>query len=269
MESEASAPGEATPAVAGRAWRRSLLALVRAGLLALLVWLIGVNARQAGEATGAEDLEPADAAAWFPAAASLGEVGEDGGRGVLDEGGEVLGRVFTTRPASDAIRGYSGPTHLLVACGPDGTCLGVRILATGDTASHRHMVEEDGEFLKRWNGLAVSEFPRPDAVDVVSGASLTSDAIARSMRARFSGEDLAAPFPREFPEEAVGEVFPAMSSWRVIDGRRESFEMLDADGGRVGVVLRSGNRADAVRGFNGAQDLLVCLDAAASGSSGC
>ena len=30
----------------------------------------------------------------------------------------------------------------------------------------------------------------------------------------------------------------------------------------MGVVLRTGNRADAVRGFNGAQDLLICLDAA-------
>lgn len=261
MAGEASASTAAMPAAAGRGWRRSALALARAGMLAVLVWLIGVNAQRGGDASGVEQLGVGDVAEWFAAAASLGDVGEDGGRAVLDGSGETLGRVFGTRPVSDAIRGYSGPTHLLIACGADGRCLGVRISGSGDTVSHRAMVEEDGGFLAQWNGLTVSEFPRPGEVDVVSGASLTSEAIARSLRARFSGEDLTAPFPREFPAEELRAEFPTMASWQALDGRRESFELLDGDGVRLAVVLRTGNRADAVRGFNGAHDLLICLDA--------
>jgi len=238
-----------------------VLVLVRAGMLAALVWLIGVNAQRGGDAAGPGDLTVGEIADWFPGAASLGEIGDDGGRPVLDEACEDLGRVFGTRPASDKIRGYSGPTHLIIACGSEGRCLGVRIVESGDTASHRAIIEKDAEFLSRWNGLTVSEFPRPGEVDVVSGASLTSEAIVRSLRSRFSGEDLTAPFPREFPAESVREVFPEMTEWKTLDGRRESFEVAGEGGERLGVVLRTGNRAAAVRGFNGAQDLLICLDA--------
>jgi len=89
-------------------------------MLAALVWLIGANIQRDGGASGLEELAVEDVREWFAGAALLGEPGEDGGRAVLDEGGEALGRVFGTRPASDRIHGYSGPTHLLVACGADG-----------------------------------------------------------------------------------------------------------------------------------------------------
>jgi NosR/NirI family nitrous oxide reductase transcriptional regulator len=108
---------------------------------------------------------------------------------VLDGRGQRLGYVVRTSPVSDKITGYAGPTDTLIAMDIDFRVIGVRIRSSWDTKVHVRDVANDAYFMKTWNGKAWDEVaglePRAAGIEGVSGASLTSMAIAEGIHHRF------------------------------------------------------------------------------------
>ncbi len=133
---------------------------------------------------------------FFPSAVGVSSRGNNGAHYVLDAVRDRLGFVVTTSPDSDRIIGYSGPNNLLVAFGEDGKVIGISVLSSGDTPEYLEQVIENEEFMAIFNGKQWEEIDSVQQVDGVSGATLTSLAIAEGVIRRVAGKAPSLRFPK-------------------------------------------------------------------------
>jgi NosR/NirI family nitrous oxide reductase transcriptional regulator len=146
--------------------------------------------------------------ALFPNAVALTE---DGDRlRVTDTGSTLLGYAVRTSPAADSVNGYRGPTESLVALDPDGkTIRAVKLRKSYDTASYVQQVRDDEWYLPGFKGRSVAQMAAMDfqkeGIEGVSGATLTSWAVAEGMKRKFAARP--APAPSEQPWR------PALRDW--------------------------------------------------------
>lgn len=176
--------------------RRLILQLYRLAVLVTIVWLL----REHAVRMRVESLRPvtlAEVQALFPTAARL-EIDESdrGGWHVRGADGAKLGYVLQTAPVSDSIIGYRGGTNTLVALDAALHVVGVQIRTSEDTVEHVGDIKKDRSFLKTWNGRSWDEVagrtPQEEGIEGVSGASMTSLAIADGIVRRLRAADKAA-----------------------------------------------------------------------------
>lgn len=237
--------------------RRLAVGLARLGLLLLAAAALHrIHARRAGPAsTALESGQVLESVQGFlPTARSLGETPSDDPLvPVLDAGGETVGFAAQTYPEALGITGYAGPSNLLVVLGPDRRVLGTRLITSADTAGHVARVESDERFLSQWNGRPAARLGAADPPVVVTGASLTSEAVARGLAARFGAADAGEWFPGELTLEQVRVFFPGAGDFEEI--RPGEYRIDDHR-----VLLRASRMGVAVRGFQGPSDVLVALE---------
>ncbi len=185
--------------------RRALLQLYRLAILVVIAWLL----REHAVRTRVESLRPltfAEVQPLFPGASRL-EIDESdrGGWHVLGADGARVGYVLQTAPVSDPIVGYRGWTNTLVAFDAALHVVGVRIRASEDTVEHVSDIKMDRSFLKTWNGRSWDEVagrtPEEEGIEGVSGASMTSLALADGIVRRLRAANAAAavqPVPFRF-----------------------------------------------------------------------
>jgi NosR/NirI family nitrous oxide reductase transcriptional regulator len=242
----------------GRRGMRALLAGYRLGLLAAAFFCLHLATlrREAGR-DAALDVRALDAVkAFLPAAVALGPPeGDDRVSAVLDAKGEPVGWAAQTFPEARPVTGYAGPSNLLVVFDRTRRVAGVRLLASADTSGHVVKVVESPGFLSQWNGRSQASLGVPGTPLIISGASLTSEAMARGVAARFGATGMDQWFPGEVAIEAVRAWFPEAAS---LSGTR----VLAADGKDLGTLLRASRMGVSVRGFQGASDVLLALDPA-------
>ena len=101
---------------------------------------------------------------------------------VKDAKGNKLGTVLFSSPYSDQIKGFNGPTPLLIALDADGRIKTVALLENEETPRFAQSVVEGGLY-ESWNGLTVEE-ALDKQVDAVSGATYTSNGVKNSLVAR-------------------------------------------------------------------------------------
>ncbi len=175
--------------------RRLFLQLYRLAVLVVIAGIIrghAVRLRVEGHAP----ISVAEVREIFPQAAGVQD--DDGPRGgafVRDGHGTQLGYVVRTSPHTDAILGYRGWTDTLIAFDPALHVAGVRIRSSQDTREHVGDVREDRHFLKTWNGQPWEEVarvtPEQAGIEGVSGASMTSMAVAEAIQRRLQMADVA------------------------------------------------------------------------------
>jgi thiamine biosynthesis lipoprotein ApbE len=111
----------------------------------------------------------------------------------------TLGFVVRTSPSADEILGYAGPSESLVAVEPDGLRLRrVTLRSTYDTADYVSRIKDQEpdprgrtffKDLTRWSTREWAGFDfRQAELDTVSGATLTSYAIAKGLQTRFADD---------------------------------------------------------------------------------
>ena len=100
---------------------------------------------------------------------------------VYDANKKLLGYAVYSKPASDGIKGYNGETPVIIALSPKQVIFGVWLLDNTETPKFAKKVEEAG-FYKNWNGLTVKQALKKE-VDVVSGATYTSNGVIKSVQA--------------------------------------------------------------------------------------
>jgi len=175
--------------------KRASLQLYRLAVLVAIAWIIrGHHVRLRIE--GHAPITVEEVRAVFPKAAELRpDAGERAGMFVHDEAGQPLGYVLRTAPVSDSVIGYRGWTDTLVAFDPALHVVGVRIRSSQDTTDHVRDVRDDRYFMKTWNGKAWDEVARRSPEDLgiegVSGASMTSMAMAEGIMRRLRAADAA------------------------------------------------------------------------------
>lgn len=192
----------------------------------------------------------------IPAAVSTGEP-SDGLFPLLDGEGQTLGWATSTFPQAAKIQGYSGPSELLVVFGADRRVKGVRFLASADTDGHVKMVREDAPFWRQWDGKAESALGAPGSPVVVSGATLTSESMARGVAARFGAEGMDEWFPDALKLADVAKPFPGAD--RISESDVSGIHQVWKKDELLGTVLRSSRMGISARGYNGISDVIVCL----------
>jgi NosR/NirI family transcriptional regulator, nitrous oxide reductase regulator len=186
------------PGALGRI-RTLLPRLYRVGVIVAIVWLVRKQQVQLRFDTD-RPIRVEEVHAFFPAATRLEpDASERAGLWVLDAKGNAIGYVLRTSPMSDKIVGYCGPTDTLVALTPDKAnpkVVGIKVRSSLDTKQHVEDVIADESFMGTWDGKTWDEVagmdPRAAGIEGVSGASLTSRAIANGIRHRFAASNEAA-----------------------------------------------------------------------------
>ena len=175
--------------------RRVALQLYRLAVLVAIAWIVrehSVRLRIGGDAP----ITIGEVKAIFPAAAYLvPDPGERHGMTVHESTGGQIGYVLRTMPDAEEIIGYRGWTDTLVAFDPALHVIGVRIRSSQDTREHVEDVQTDRYFMKTWNGKTWDQVTRmtPEAAHIegVSGASMTSVAMAEGIQHRLAAADSA------------------------------------------------------------------------------
>ena len=101
---------------------------------------------------------------------------------VKDAKGNKLGTVLFSSPYSDGIKGFNGPTPLLIALDADGRIKNVILLGNQETPRFAQHVVNEGLFVA-WDGLTPDEAINKD-VDAISGATFTSNGVKKSLNLR-------------------------------------------------------------------------------------
>ncbi len=101
---------------------------------------------------------------------------------VKDAKGNFLGTILLSSPYSDKVKGFNGPTPLLIVLDTERRIKNVVLLENQETPQFVLRVAEGG-LLNAWNGFTVTEALHQD-VDAVSGATYTSNGVKESLKAR-------------------------------------------------------------------------------------
>lgn len=189
---------------------------------------------------------------------------------VRDGSGKSLGLVAQTAPLADRIVGYAGPSNVLVLMDDEGVVTATRLLRCPDTTEHRRMVENDPAFWEQFVGWKWGETAAVQ-VDGVSGATLTSLAIAEAVAWRLAHPPGAAaePIPQlrrssrfagPIEAERLRRWFPEIASVREVADEPFLVDCLDAAGQSLGRIARTGPLHDSVIGYQGPTEVLLRLD---------
>lgn len=224
----------------------------RLTLLALAVWCI----RQHAAPPEVRPLSLERVKDYFPTATAISAPDAAGIQTLTDGSNLRLGYIAQTSPASNRIIGYSGPTNSLLALDPNGRVLGLRVLHSDDTPEHLAEVVAHRPFFNQFKNLKLGDIDPAFKPDTVTGATLTSTAIAEGVLARLGGSGTSLRFPEPVTLSEVKDLLPEAA---VLKGER----VLDAKGNLIAHVLRTSPASDAIIGYKGPSDTLVLLDATA------
>jgi NosR/NirI family nitrous oxide reductase transcriptional regulator len=164
------------------------LQLYRLAVVAIIAWLIrdlAVRQRTHGDSPIRVD----EVKGFLPEAASLRpDSSERDGLFILDRDARELGYVVRTQPQCRDIIGYCGVTDLLVVLDTNWRIVGLNVHESEDTKEYVDNVVLDRRFLKKWNKMSWGDAAALDleaaGIEGVSGATMTSMAMARSVKAR-------------------------------------------------------------------------------------
>jgi NosR/NirI family transcriptional regulator, nitrous oxide reductase regulator len=116
-----------------------------------------------------------------------------------------LGWALRTSPAADRVIGYQGPADAVVGFDTAGNVCGMAVLSSYDNEPYVGYVRDDAAFRGVYRGMSLEEIagidPRSTGIEGVSGATMTSQAVAEGIvrAARQHAEQRGRP--------------PATSSW--------------------------------------------------------
>lgn len=247
--STAQAPRRAKPL------RAVLVHGLRVALVAALLWAIpspgGTALRDGSQPPPLEAVQQI-----VPDAASVGSSQDVHAMWpIQDADGETIGRAARTLPAAEDVVGYRGPTETLVVFGPELTVQGVRILTSADTAEHVEAIQEAPAFLDQFVGWPWGGPETAAEVDAVSGATLTSLAVAEGLLKRIGGDRPSLVFGEPLELEDAKPAFPEAAS---LQGDPIA-TVRDSSGTALGLLIRSGGLTDDITGYQGPSELVIAV----------
>lgn len=195
---------------------------------------------------------------WFPGAATVATAGNDHGlQEVRDDDAKLLGYVGLTLPTAAHVIGYRGPSQSLIAFDADGQhVLGVKCLESQDTPEHFASVLKDSNFFKQFRGWSWNQ--ASGKMDAVSGATLTSLAIAESVVVRLGGEKPSLRFPDVLTLEEAQAFWPEATAITAISTDR--IRVIGPEREQLGSILRTGVLVDTIEGYQGPTEVMLAFD---------
>ncbi len=174
---------------------------------------------------------------------------------VFDNTGATVGYAGVTLPEAAGVIGYRGPSQVLLVFDASGTkVIGARLLESRDTRDHVDKVLGDQRFFDQFTGLSWQPTTNQH-VDAVSGATLTSLAIAEGILVRLGSERPSLRFPDPIELSEVQALWPETTGLVARD--KHLSEARDAQDQLLGLVMRTGPLVDAEEGYQGPTELLL------------
>lgn len=100
---------------------------------------------------------------------------------VYDAKSSVMGYVVYSPSEHGDIKGYAGPTPLMIAFDKDKKIISVTLLPNNETPRFLQRIQQSG-FMNSWNGLTVKS-AREKKIDTVTGATFTSRSVIQTLQA--------------------------------------------------------------------------------------
>ncbi|MGC6425599.1 MAG: FMN-binding protein [Akkermansiaceae bacterium] len=178
---------------------------------------------------------------------------------VSDSEGRLLGFLLTTLPETEHLRGYSGPANIALILDPAGRITKLQLLHSPDTEDHLHSVIKDQEFWQAHLGLKLGSPGNPE-VDAVSGSTLTSIAISRSIVERLGGQTSSRLFPTDILLAEFATLLPGAHRLEDHPDWPGTKIIYNQDHKIIGHALRTAPLFEYLKGFQGPTDVLILLD---------
>ncbi|MGB7328335.1 MAG: FMN-binding protein, partial [Rubripirellula sp.] len=156
---------------------------------------------------------------------------------LTDHSDNDIGSIARTLPIARDIVGYRGPSEAMILLDDELTIVAVHLLSSADTAEHVDAVQATPAFFDQFVGWRWGGDGSDSRIDGVSGATLTSLALAQGVVKRIGGQRPSLVFPDDV----------------TMKERSDSI----ADDGDAGELFRSGPYSDSVIGYQGPTELLL------------
>lgn len=145
---------------------------------------------------------------------------------VLGPDNAETGKLLRASPAADNNVGYQGPTDVLIAVDKQMVVTGIAVGVSYDNESYVGYVREDEYFRKLFNGRDQSSLATidGDTVEGVSGATMTSQSVARSLQLTaqaFVDEEKAREAAEQKQRSASAEESNGVASGRDVISLRD------------------------------------------------
>ena len=171
---------------------------------------------------------------------------------LVDDNESTVGLIARTLPLARNVIGYRGPTESLVLFDPELNLTSVTLLESADTEEHVAAVKADQNFFRQFETWMWGGPPRNTQIDAVSGATLTSLALAEGVLKRIGGERPSLIFSQPITLDEILDWFPEATEIDDISG-----EVRNLNGQIIGTVLRTGPLSDDLSGYQGPTELLL------------
>ena len=171
---------------------------------------------------------------------------------LVDENQETVGLVARTLPIANDVIGYRGPTESLLLFNPDLSLTSVTLLQSADTEEHVTAVKAEQTFFKQFESWAWGGPAADTQIDAVSGATLTSLALAEGVLKRIGGERPSLLFNQPITIQEIQDWFP-----EAVELNNKSGEARNSRGELVGSVIRTGPLSDDLSGYQGPTEMLL------------
>lgn len=241
----------------------AVLRVFRLAVIASVV--LAIHFSRPGVQTGPVAPELATVRKWMPDAESLSARDpSEGGYYVYDAFGDPIGYCLMTSPETDDITGYSGPSNILILLTSSNHIHGIELLGSADTPDHVQLVREDTRFFASYSGMSVDDLIDESGVEsrlrFVSGATLTSSAIARSISRRLSGGDQSYLFPFPLELKEVQKIYPEAVTLLPDEEVPGLTAIVDSDADVIGYVERSSPQGEHIIGYKGPSDVMIAYE---------
>lgn len=233
---------------------RILLMLVLAGAMRTICERRAMKIEKQAVELHAKDVLPLvpEAAALEPA------MGQQ--HAILNDAGQTLAWATSTLPDARNVVGYRGPSNVLLILDQHSAVLTAQLISSEDTPEHVDAVLRSPDFFLQFVNWKPGATPAIDDIDAVSGATLTSLAIAESIAVRLGSDKPSLKFPEELNHQDLQLVLDPQPGWKLLVKNAVEADVTDAAGQAVGRLLRTGPLVDSIAGYQGPTELLIALD---------
>lgn len=241
-------------------WKNRLAVAVRIFMLLLIV--IGIRWRETANNDSPSErpvLSIKVAQYVVPNAETVEQQGEDL-QAAFGSDEQPLGSVTSTIPEANGVIGYRGPSHSVLLVDEAGIIQKAALLSSRDTPEHIQIVKDDKAFWKQFEGWQPGSLKSPSEIDAVSGATLTSLAVAEGIALRMGQRPGSMKFPDAISLEELSTMWPEPRVHLEASDEDTHVEVVDAEGRTTGLLIRTGALIDSIAGYQGPTELLIAVD---------
>lgn len=246
-------------------WRSTIATLLRCMIVALIALAVRISShaeRQSAVAVGqtfAVDQQLIDQD--LPGVAVIEHASPDGLCSLKNATNQVIGFAVSTLPAAADIVGYRGPSNVLLVFNESSEVVGASLLESEDTPEHVAAIVNDGEFFEQFDGWTLGAPHTFSDIDAVSGATLTSLAIAEGILLRLGSEKPSLRFPDNLNQSDLELFWGTHTTHALRTISNVEADVVSSNSTLLGSLIRTGPLIDSIAGYQGPSEILLFVDA--------